>query len=243
MIKPMKQLFLQLLIGSMFMAVATTAIEAKANYVPPEFQITIETKGFPGGKANLSSRIQAPPDMVWAAILDANHHADVYPRITRSFCMTEASVTDTQKKGLRNGATVDRLYKKGKCNPPDMRKAGEVWSYSLFQEIDYPFPLSDRWMITNAENDETQSAQGIFKQKGQLIYGRQDIYEFSLEASPHPKYPGQTYFKMYIWSDPGGFIPDWMIKQATKFIVSNHGTFLVKSSKIAHRKCKATKFA
>lgn len=217
MFKHLKKSVVQLLLSALFIVLAAPAAVA-GHYTTPEFQISIVTKGFPGGKANLSTRLQAPPDMVWAAILDANKHANVYPRIARSFCMNEANTLDAKKKGLRNGATVSRLYKKQKCNPPDMEQAGNVWDYYLFQEIDYPFPLSDRWMITKAENDETESAKGIYKQQGKLIYGRQDIYEFALEARPHPKYPNQTYFTMYIWSDPGGFLPDWMVKKATEYI-------------------------
>jgi hypothetical protein len=215
-----KLVFALLVCGSLMIAPQTDARKKnrKVDYVPPEFEIEIETEGVPGGKANLSVRLQAPPDQIWATILDANNHADTYPRLKRSFCISEENVIDAKKKGLRNGATVERRYKKEMCNPQDMSQPGKEWDYHLFQEIDYPFPLTDRWMLTKVVNDETESKKGIYKQKGELIYGRQDVYEFALEAHPHPKYPDQTYFTMFIWSDPGGFIADWMIKEATKYI-------------------------
>jgi hypothetical protein len=188
------------------------------DYIPKDFKIEIETKGFEGAKANLTARLDAPMDAVWRAVLDSNNLADKYPRINRSFCMSKEDAQESKKDGLRNGATVERRYKKRMCEPAQMRQIGEVWTYCIFQEFDYPFPLADRWIIATATNNEKDLKKGMVAQTGKLIYGRQDIFEFRLALSKYPQYPNQTKLDIYVWSDPGGIIADWMVKKATETI-------------------------
>ncbi len=189
-----------------------------AGYQPKDYSITAETKGFPGAKANMTARIAAAPELVWQATLNSNTHAGKYPKIKQSFCVTDEQAQDAKAKKLRNGATVLRLYGKAKCNAPDLREVGKAWDYNLYQLLDYPFPLADRWMITKTHNDETRKGQQIYEQTGKLIYGRQDIYEFTIKISPHPNNKKHSKFDFYVWTDPGGFIADWMIQEATKYI-------------------------
>ncbi len=187
-------------------------------YEPKDFEMEIQTKGIQGAKAKLTARLDAPVEAVWNAILDSNNHAGKYPRLKRSFCMSESDVAESKKKGLRNGNTVDRHYRKKKCQPAEMRQKGQVWNYHIYQEFDYPFPLADRWIMAKAHNDESGLKKKRVRQKGELIYGRQDIYEFELSLSPAPKHPNQTILEMTVWTDPGGLIADWMIEQATKYV-------------------------
>ncbi len=191
---------------------------SQAKYQPKDYAIKAETQGFPGAKATMQARIAASPEAVWRAIIDANNHAGKYPKIKRSYCVPESVAVGAKKKRLSNGATVDRLYKKDKCVASTLRQEGQKWGMHLFQELDYPFPLSDRWMITTITNDETQKGQKKYTQTGKLYYGRQDIYEFTIKVSPHPKNPSHAKFDFFVWTDPGGLIMDWMIEQATKYI-------------------------
>lgn len=207
-------LFTALLTGVFSLA----PLQAGGKYVPKDFSIEFKTKGFPGAKAHMSARLDAPVEAVWEAILDTNKHAKLYPRMKRSFCITEEHVLASKQDGLRNGATVKHRYAKKKCDPHVMRKPGEVWSYHIFQEFDYPFPVSDRWIMAETINDESNFKKGVASQKGLLIYGRQKIYEFELTVESHPKYPGQTRLGLFIWTDPGGFIADWMIREATEIV-------------------------
>jgi hypothetical protein len=207
---------LQLII--LFTLLSFPIISHAYDYVPKDFEMDVDTKGFDGAKANVSARLDAPLLAVWSAVLDTNNHGGKYPRMKRSFCMSEEDVRESKKKGLRNGATVERKYKKKMCEPSKMRREGEIWTYYIFQEFDYPFPLTDRWVMAEGVNDETELNEGRVSQTGRLIYGRQDIFEFKLALSSHPKYPEQTRLDLYIWSDPGGIIAGWMVKEATKYV-------------------------
>jgi len=195
---------------------------ALADYKPKEFSIETSAKGFPGAKANIKARLNVPPEEVWITILDVNNHDKYYPRMKRSFCISSQDAQEAKRIKLLNGATVNKRYKEKRCDPYASRKRGETWTYFYFQEIDYPFPLADRWIISEVINDESKAALGIFHQKGQLLYGRQDIYEFELTFKPHPKNPKETQFEMYLWTDPGGFIADWMIKEAAEYIAPKY---------------------
>ena len=137
--------------------------------------------------------------------------------------MSAEDIQEAKKKGLRNGATVERRYKKKRCEPLNMRQPGMLWTYHLFQEFDYPFPLSNRLTMTKAVNDESQlKTQGIIKQKGALIYGTQDVYEFALTLTRHPQFPEQSKLDLFVWSDPGGIIAGWMVEEATKYIAPKY---------------------
>ena len=85
-------------------------------------------------------------------------------------------------------------------------------------------------MITRIINDESQIKKKSYKQTGQLIYGRQDIYEFTITVSPYPEHPGQAKFDFYVWTDPGGFIADWMIREATELIAPEYMRILEEES-------------
>lgn len=194
----------------------------RGDYELKDFSITVKTQGFPGAKAYIVARLDAPVEGVWQAILDSNNHAGVYPRMKRSFCLEKEHVEESKQDKLRNGATIERRYHKKRCEPSAMRKRGSIWLYHLFQELDYPFPLSDRWMMMETSNDETGIHKGTYKQHGKLLYGRQEIYEFSLIAQSHPKYANQTQLTVHIWTDPGGIIMDWMVKEAAEIIAPKY---------------------
>ncbi len=213
----MKFLTRSLVCLTLAVTVAVSAY-AKEDYKPKDFSIEVKTKGFPGARANVTARLDAPVEAIWKAVLDANTHGGKYPRMVASFCMSEADVMQAKKDGLRNGRTVQRRYAGKKCKPIEARAEGKQWDYHVYQQFDYPFPLSDRWIMAKAMNDETKLAQGKVTQTGKLIFGRQPTYEFKLTLSKAPGHPKQTKLDLYIWTDPGGIIADWMIKEATKYV-------------------------
>lgn len=187
-----------------------------------DIEIKINTKDIPGARAKMTALIHAPSDKTWLAVLDFNNQAGKYPRLKRSFCIQAADTKEAQKQGLRNGFTVWKQYSSRACDPYAERKTGKKWSIYIFQEFDYPFPISDRWVIAKMNADESGMGQGVFRQRGILVYGHQKVYEVSFVLKPHPKSPKETFFEMDVWIDPGGVIMDWMVKEAAEYIAPRY---------------------
>jgi len=183
---------------------------------PPEYQATITADGFPGVKTDIHARFRAPLEEVITEILDIESHVGRYPKMERSFCLTEEQAQQAKKLGLRNAATVQRLFYKHRCHPLNERKPGQDWSFYWFQEFDYPFPLTNRWVISRVCVQEDNNPEKRFELDSHLVYGRQDIYNFRLRLRSYPKIANQTQAELFVWTDPGGFIPDSLLKKATK---------------------------
>ncbi len=183
---------------------------------PLDFKVTTIAKGVPGVQANITARFDIPIEYVFQEILDVNSHAAGYPNIKRSFCISEENALIAKQKKLRNGATVKRLFYKKRCHPNELRIPGETWHYYWYQEFDYPFPLSDRWVISKVTVTEELGKKKRFELKGDLVYGRQSVYEFRLVLRPYSKIAHHTKTDLFVWTDPGGIIPDVLLVKGTR---------------------------
>ncbi len=210
------------------------AIPAPLLANPPEFKVHATTKEVRGVQVFMSARFRTPLKWAIEETLDVESHVGRYPSMKRSFCLTEEQVDLAKRKGLRNAVTIKRLFYKERCNPRELREPGKTWHFYWFQEIDYPFPLTNRWVISHVTVREMGKKK--FELTSHLVYGRQSIYELRLKFAPHKEQPGQTYVEFFVWTDPGGFIPDILLKGAAKDASRRYMRAMEKGSRArAHR--------
>lgn len=189
--------------------------------------IEIETKNIQGAIAHIDATLQAKPENVWRALIDVNHHASIYPRIEKSFCLKKEA-TKTLNAQMSSKSRKDIAYNaSNQCDPHKLR--ANQWKMILYQEIDYPFPLKDRWVVSLANHTENK-AQQTYTQKGKAFVSNQNIHEFEFLIEPSKSVANQTHFKATLKSDPGGFIMSWMIKLASKKVLPEFVTLLEKEA-------------
>ncbi len=230
MLKVMKTIRLKYLLGAVLPLVLLWGFSASAKDKPNpnDVAIQIQTKGISGARATMTAWIHTSPEATWQTLIDFNDQGKKYPRLERSFCLQAADAKDVKRQKLRNGFTVEKNYKKNRCDPHELRTEGKKWQLHLFQEFDYPFPLANRWIVAEVNLDETKKRQNRYHMSGRLLYGHQKIYEVDLFVKPHPKNKGETFFEMRVWIDPGGIIMDWMLKEATEYVAPKYMEVLEK---------------
>jgi hypothetical protein len=213
----------KIFLGGLFSFLLIFSGHLGAEADPFETKVRMVTKDIDGARAYLTARIHAPQEAVWQAFTDFNNHAEKYPQLDGSFCVQAIHTQEIIKKKLLNASTVKKEYRSKRCDPLQIRQKDKKWAMHVYQQFDYPFPLADRWFIGNIHFDETGAkAKGEFKMKGELIYGRQKIYQVSFTFKPHPKNPQHTLVNGDLWMDPGGIIMGWMIRAASDVIIPEY---------------------
>lgn len=179
-------------------------------------ELDIVTKKIKGAKIKIVGKINAPVEYVWDSLIDFNNHAQKYPRIEKSICVTETQVEKILADNIKKKKVIYDTLAPEKCDPYSFRKNHQIWTLRAYQEVDYPFPLSNRWFFVKIDHNESKSEEREFLQSGEMIFGKQDIYKLVIGIKPHPDDENQTQLKAFFRLDPGGIITGWMIKIGSK---------------------------
>lgn len=89
-----------------------------------------------------------------------------------------------------------------------------------YTKIDFPWPLSDRDVImhTRTEQDpHTRALHSISTALPDYIPGMADVVRIpkaSIQWTVIPGNGGWAYIEYYLYSDPGGNLPDWVVNMA-----------------------------
>jgi len=108
---------------------------------------------------------------------------------------------------------VEKLLPRTPANPASYRVPGGKYTVFHYSNLDFPFPCSNRWYIVKGINDETQAAQNSYHLSWSLVIG--NLKENSGEWILEPYGNHQTKATYRLSTDPGGGIPDFLIKQGT----------------------------
>lgn len=96
------------------------------------------------------------------------------------------------------------------------RKKGEKWTDYVYQNFNFPWPLSDRWTILKVEIDETQAALGKYRFQYTLMAGNFKRLEGWWELIPIADKPGWTEWRGRYESDVGVALPKFVTKKGAK---------------------------
>lgn len=161
--------------------------------------------------ARMEGVIQATPEQVWQLFIQTNDWKSYkLPNLADSRALSAGIVAEV---GADDRA--DHFYKTlgaRVIDPVKDRRVGQVWTGYLFEYYNLPWPLSDRWMIIKADNDETKNLQGVYKADWLRVGGNIRSMEGHFSLIPFGADKKQTLLTYDVKSNPGSHVPRFILK-------------------------------
>jgi hypothetical protein len=164
-------------------------------------------------QAEVTGMVDASPERVWEVITDINYFQNFMPKTLKSRAVTVEKLQEVLKAGCNEAKEVEALIGPVPPHPSIYRIPGQKYVLYLYSLLDFPWPLCNRWYIVKIINDETQAAQHIYTSSWTLEIGNLRENRGEWRLSPFPS--GQTLVAYRLFTDPGGSVPEFLVKQGT----------------------------
>ncbi|KPK94776.1 hypothetical protein AMJ80_05355 [bacterium SM23_31] len=150
--------------------------------------------------ARATGIIEAPIDSVWKVLNDFNKFKEFMPNLRTSFIVDKAILKEIDIKQKWDREPFEKMLSKYIL---DQANSDTVCSYSV---LDLPI-VTDRWYLLKKVVDNEKHTI-----RWSLAQGNVNVNEGSWELQPYAKNHSQTVVIYTTYSDPGGYIPNWIIE-------------------------------
>lgn len=157
--------------------------------------------------------VEATPAKVWEVVTDANSFQEFLPRLLRSRLVRFEELQRILQERPSSAAAVEALLS---SPPPDLahfRIPGRKYQGYHYGHLEAPWPIRDRWYIVRVHWDESQAARQIYTCSWSLTTG--NLREYRGEWKVEPFGEKQTRLTYRVVTDPGGFVPKFVIEDFT----------------------------
>lgn len=144
-----------------------------------------------------------PPSQVFELLIDTNRWKEIHSDYTDSRTMNLQQYNLAAEK---KPASVKEFYElMGEKILPSFygRQPGGVWTSYVFQRLNLPWPISDRWFVIKIRNDESQAFQGEYRYDYKMLTGNGKELKGYWELLPVKGKKGWTEFRGEYKVDPG----------------------------------------
>jgi hypothetical protein len=135
------------------------------------------------------------------------------PRTLKSMAVAPDKLPLVLKAHPTEAAEVEKILGPVPPNPIQYHVAGGKYTIYHYSNLDFPWPCSNRWYIVKSVYDETQAGQQRYRSTWSLVAGnlKENRGRWLLEPWGH----GQTKVSYRVATDPGGSIPEFLVKEGT----------------------------
>ena len=177
----------------------------------------VYTKGYYVGadkvKGEILGLIFAPPEKVWLAYINGNNWKQRgIPMMQESLMLTQPQAQQLIKQGLQKNEDIYPIVGSEKPSPVANRHAGGKWRAYAYQYYDFPWPVSNRWIVIDTTLDETKASEGIYRMEFEKVAGNIKTLKGFCELSRFEGRPDVTLFNYQAQSHPGIPLPRIFIK-------------------------------
>jgi ribosome-associated toxin RatA of RatAB toxin-antitoxin module len=179
-------------------------------------EIIVTTKEDPGTslkRGEMIGVIDAPPEIVWQVITDVNNFKYFMPRTINSMAVPAEKISLILQRRPSRAEEVEALLGPIPAHPASYRIPGGKYCVYLYSNLEFPWPCSNRWYIIKELDDETSAAQHRYHISWSLVIG--NLRENSGEWILEPFGTTRTKAIYRLCTDPGGAIPEFLVKQGT----------------------------
>ncbi len=159
--------------------------------------------------------IEAPPELVWRLFILADHWKSYgLPTLADSRVVDQEIVQ--RSASLKKVKDFYKILGDRIVDPLSQRARGRIWTSTIFQYYDLPWPVANRWVIAEYVNDEREIAKGIIRSRWTKAAG--DIRTFSGTITFEP-FGGDLHRTLMVYrveSDPGSHVPKFLIRWALR---------------------------
>ena len=162
--------------------------------------------------------VKAPPSVVWELFIDS----DAWPRYGIPRLLDSRLVSRELAAAMKTEKKVDDFYASlGTQQVPlkGQRRAGGKWTHFAFQHYDVPWPVKNRWMIVDTQDNETASGEGRYLAALKLAGGNLKMMEGEFRLSRFEGDPRRTLLEYSVRTDPGAHVPRFLVKWGVKKIM------------------------
>jgi hypothetical protein len=179
-------------------------------------KIDVIPEGVPGESlkcAKVIGVVDAPPEIVWQVITDVNDFKNFMPRTLNSMAVPEEKVLLIKQRGPNQTAEDVEQSLGAPVNLNSYRIPGGKYTGYLYSHLEFPWPCRNRWYIIKVSHDESRATQHIYQNSWSLEIG--NLKENSGEWLLEPFGSSKTKATYRLCTDPGGYIPGFLVKQGT----------------------------
>ena len=151
--------------------------------------------------------------MVWQVVSDVNHFEEFMPRILSSQVVPPEKVQEILQKKPTKAHEVREILGPTPPDPALFRVPGQKYVEYNYGQVDLPWPVGDRWYILKMRRDESRAAQHQYTASWSLVTGnfRENLGECRVEPFGAQK----TLLVYRLTTDPGGFVPPFVVNRVT----------------------------
>ncbi len=168
--------------------------------------------------ARMAGVVKASPMVVWELFIDS----DAWPRYGIPRLIDSRLVSRELAAAMKTEKKVDDFYASlgtQQVSLKGQRRVGGKWTHFAFQHYDVPWPVKNRWMIVDTEDDETASGEGRYLAVLRLAGGNLKEMEGEFRLSRFQGDPRRTLLEYSVRTDPGAHVPRFLVKWGVKKIM------------------------
>lgn len=154
------------------------------------------------------------PDKVFAVLTDTNSFKSKMSNYKDSRTLTSTLFKTIVDAKPETPEAVIKLIGANQISSTHNRQKGQNWTDYMFLQFNFPWPLTDRWLVQKASVDETNAAKGEYKFSYKMDVGNFQTLFGSWQLKPVEKHPGWTEFYGEYESDAGVSVPKFVTKKA-----------------------------
>ena len=181
------------------------------------FWSDVKTKqGSSGIHAAMRAWYPYPAEKVFEVITNVNRFPLIHKNYKEAFTISLETFEEVSEKKPKTFKELSLILKDKKIPPFSERKKKEEWKSFVYLNMDFPWPISNRWMIQKIEVDESDARKDRYRYVYKMKLGTFKTLKGYWELLPIPGKSGWTEFRSIYEPNPGVSVPDFMVRQAMK---------------------------
>ena len=161
-------------------------------------------------KGKVIGIVDAPANIVWQVIGDNNNFCEFMPNTIESKVVDKDKMPIIKKKNPKGVKEVMEIIGE-EVDPEIYHVTGGKYSIYFFSLLNLPAPVKNRWYVIKLDRDETDAAQGKYRSSWDLVTGNLKDNNGSWVLEPYGTGRERTKVTYTLLSDPGGYIPKWLV--------------------------------
>lgn len=170
--------------------------------------------------AHMFGVVDAAPQRVWTILTDINQWSGYgIPGLHASRVIPNDRIVDLVVFADRPSYRARSFVKKEIPLTPLDRRPGKIWRANAFQYYDFPWPVSDRWVLLKVTHDERRSEAFEFTARWLMLTGNVKSGSGYFHITPFQDDPSRSLVSYRIDSDAGIPVPRFLVRYGTNRVL------------------------
>lgn len=171
-----------------------------------------------GGTTVMEFRVvyEFPVHEVFKVLADTNNLKNYHSTYLASKTLTKDLFEKIKDLKPTSGEEAEKIIGDNNISSFYSRKRGNDWTAYGFYNVNFPWPLANRWFIQKIKVDESEAGKGFYRYEYKMHLGNLNKLEGYWELLPVPGNPEWTEFRGKYESDVGIPVPRFAARKIAK---------------------------